>query len=99
MLVGLINSAIRLERLRDRPTMETERAKRLADFVLWVAANIKGDEKGEAQVFLDRFFQAFGHAGLREAGAMLEERSTWSQHPFPGKRGNGNRHLGAPWRG
>ena len=54
--------------------METERAKRLASFVSWVEANIKGDEKGEAQVFLDRFFQAFGHAGLREAGATLEER-------------------------
>jgi 16S rRNA C1402 N4-methylase RsmH len=37
--------------------METERAKRLANFVSWVGANIKGDEKGEAQVFLDRFFQ------------------------------------------
>ena len=54
--------------------METERAKRLAGFVSWVGANIKGDEKGEAQVFLDRFFQAFGHAGLKEAGARLEER-------------------------
>jgi len=56
------------------PAMETERAKRLANFVSWVGANIKGDEKGEAQVFLDRFFQAFGHAGLKEAGATLEER-------------------------
>ena len=54
--------------------METERAKRLAGFVSWVGANIRGDEKGEAQVFLDRFFQAFGHAGLKEAGATLEER-------------------------
>ena len=54
--------------------METERAKRLASFVSWVEANIKGDEKGEVQVFLDRFFQAFAHAGLREAGATLEER-------------------------
>jgi hypothetical protein len=54
--------------------METERAKRLAGFVSWVGANIKGDEKGEAQVFLDRFFQALGHAGLKEAGATLEER-------------------------
>src|SRR5271157_1077345 len=53
--------------------METERAKRLAGFVSWVGANIKGYEKGEAQVFLDRFFQAFGHAGLKEAGATLEE--------------------------
>ena len=54
--------------------METERAKRLADFVSWVGTNIKGDEKGEAQIFLDRFFQAFGHSGLKEAGATLEQR-------------------------
>lgn len=54
--------------------MDTERGKRLADFISWVQANIRGDEKGEAQVFLDRFFQAFGHAGVREAGATLEER-------------------------
>jgi hypothetical protein len=54
--------------------METERGKRLADFVSWVRTNIRGDEKGEAQVFLDRFFQAFGHAGVKEAGAILETR-------------------------
>ncbi|WCB47059.1 class I SAM-dependent DNA methyltransferase [Nitratidesulfovibrio vulgaris] len=35
---------------------------------------LKGDEKGEAQVFCDRLFQAFGHAGYREAGATLEHR-------------------------
>lgn len=38
------------------------------------AALLKGDEKGEAQVFCDRLFQAFGHAGYKEAGATLEER-------------------------
>lgn len=32
------------------------------------------DEKGEAQVFCDRLFQAFGHAGYKEAGAILEAR-------------------------
>ena len=37
-------------------SMETERAKRLAEFVAWVGANIKGDEKGEAQLFLDRLY-------------------------------------------
>ena len=31
-------------------------------------------EKGEAQVFLDRLFQAFGHQGYKEAGATLEHR-------------------------
>jgi type II restriction/modification system DNA methylase subunit YeeA len=29
-------------------------------------------EKGDAQVFLDRLFQAFGHDGFKEAGAVLE---------------------------
>lgn len=38
------------------------------------AATLKGDEKGEAQVFCDRLFQAFGHAGYKEAGAELEFR-------------------------
>lgn len=38
------------------------------------AALLKGDEKGEAQVFCDRLFKAFGHAGYKEAGATLEER-------------------------
>jgi hypothetical protein len=36
--------------------------------------HLKGDEKGESQNFLDRFFHAFGHGGVREAGATLEER-------------------------
>ena len=35
---------------------------------------LKGDEKGEAQVFCDRLFQAFGHLGYKEAGAELEFR-------------------------
>ena len=38
------------------------------------AERLDGDEKGEAQVFLDRFFQAFGHEGYKEAGATLEKR-------------------------
>ena len=35
---------------------------------------LDGDEKGEAQVFLDGFFQALGHQGVCEAGAVLEDR-------------------------
>ena len=38
------------------------------------AKTLKGDEKGEAQVFCDRLFQAFGHGGYKEAGATLEFR-------------------------
>jgi SAM-dependent methyltransferase len=36
--------------------------------------SLSGDEKGEAQVFCDRLFRAFGHAGYKEAGAALEWR-------------------------
>jgi len=48
---------------------------KLAEFSAWCAKHITGDEKGEAQIFLDHLFQAFGHAGgLKEAGATLEMR-------------------------
>ena len=46
---------------------------RVAEFVEY-SDTLDGDEKGEAQVFLDRFFQAFGHGGYKEAGATLEDR-------------------------
>ena len=45
----------------------------LKKFVAY-AKSLSGDEKGEAQVFLDRLFQGFGHAGYHEAGATLEFR-------------------------
>ncbi len=35
---------------------------------------LKGDEKSEAQIFLDHFFRALGHDGVNEAGATLEFR-------------------------
>jgi SAM-dependent methyltransferase len=54
--------------------MNEDRKKPLAEFVAWAAAHITGDEKGEAQIFLDRLFQAFGQKGVREAGATLEMR-------------------------
>jgi len=46
---------------------------KLADFVAY-AHSLAGDEKSEAQIFLDRMFRAFGHDGLHEAGATLEFR-------------------------
>lgn len=46
----------------------------LSKFVTFCQQHITGDEKGEAQVFLDRFFQAFGHEGALEAGATYEKR-------------------------
>jgi hypothetical protein len=38
------------------------------------ARSLKGDEKSEAQTFLDHFFRALGHAGVIEAGATFEFR-------------------------
>ena len=46
----------------------------LAAFVRYRQEYLKGDEKGEAQVYCDRLFKAFGHEGVREAGATLEMR-------------------------
>ena len=51
----------------------TDLLPRLQEFVDYVQA-LRGDEKGEAQVFCDRLFRAFGHAGYKEAGATLEFR-------------------------
>ncbi len=53
--------------------MLSDLAERLQRFVDY-AQRLKGDEKGEAQVFCDRLFQAFGHEGYKEAGATLEDR-------------------------
>ena len=40
--------------------MHPERRQKLVDFVAWAAQPIQGDEKGEAQIFVDRLFVAFG---------------------------------------
>ncbi|GET35349.1 class I SAM-dependent DNA methyltransferase [Microseira wollei] len=51
----------------------TDTSSKIKAFVDY-ARSLKGDEKGEAQVFCDRLFQAFSHAGYKEAGAELEFR-------------------------
>ena len=45
----------------------------LASFVTYTQS-LKGDEKSEAQTFLDHFFRPLGHKGTKEAGATLEHR-------------------------
>ena len=55
------------------PTPEELRTS-LAEFVRFRREHLRGDEKGEAQVFLDRLFKALGHQGVFEAGATLEMR-------------------------
>ncbi|MBW8366641.1 MAG: N-6 DNA methylase [Arenimonas sp.] len=51
----------------------SDTVQKITDFVSYVSL-LDGDEKGEAQVFCDRLFIAFGHAGYKEAGATLEFR-------------------------
>lgn len=49
----------------------TELVDRMRAFVEY-RKGLDGYEKGEAQIFCDRLFQAFGHGGVSEAGASLE---------------------------
>ena len=44
----------------------------LHQFVSFSQQHISGKERGEAQLFLERFFRAFGHEGILEAGAECE---------------------------
>jgi hypothetical protein len=50
------------------------RQEQLTAFVEWTRLHVSGDEKGQAQIFLDRLFQAFGHPGVLEAGGQIEFR-------------------------
>jgi hypothetical protein len=50
------------------------REEKLAEFAGWVQQYVTGDEKGQAQIFLDRLFQAFGHPGVLDVGGQPEFR-------------------------
>lgn len=52
----------------------SELMSNLSEFAAWRETYLRGDEKGDAQVFLDRLFKAFGWGGVNEAGARLEDR-------------------------
>ncbi len=57
----------------------------LSQFIAWCAKHITGDEKGEAQIFLDPLFQAFGYTcGLKESGVKLEFRFMRNSKAFGG---------------
>lgn len=47
---------------------------KLTEFIAWCQKHITGDEKGQAQIFLDRLFQAFGQAGCLDVGGATEFR-------------------------
>ncbi|MFN2477020.1 MAG: DNA methyltransferase [Chthoniobacterales bacterium] len=53
--------------------MPNELKQSLPDFARF-ARSLHGDEKSEAQAFLERFFRALGHDGVLEAGATFEFR-------------------------
>jgi hypothetical protein len=45
--------------------------EKLAEFTAWCQKNITGDEKGQAQIFLDRLFQAFGQGVVLDESARI----------------------------
>jgi len=47
---------------------------KLTEFAAWCHKNITGDEKGQAQIYLDRLFQAFGQPGCLDVGGTTEFR-------------------------
>ena len=47
---------------------------KLSEFTAWSARHITGDEKGQAQIFLDRLFQSFGQPGCLDLGGSTEFR-------------------------
>lgn len=54
--------------------MSDPRQERLAEFVTWTRAHVTGDEKGQAQIFLDHLFRAFGQKGSLDVGGSPEMR-------------------------
>src|ERR1017187_7395367 len=48
--------------------------EKLAEFTAWCRKNVTGDEKGQAQIFLDRLFQAFGQPSCLDVGGATEFR-------------------------
>lgn len=54
--------------------MSADRKQKFEEFVAWFDKHITGDEKGEGQIFLERFLQSFGNKGIREVGAVCEDR-------------------------
>ncbi|WP_199249857.1 DNA methyltransferase [[Phormidium] sp. ETS-05] len=63
--------------------------EKLQQFVNFCQTHITGSEKSEAQIFLDRFFRAFGHEGALEAGAIYEQKIT---------KGNQTRFADLVWK-
>src|SRR5438552_3121147 len=57
------------------------RAERLTTFTAWAARHVQGDEKGEAQIFLDRGFQGFDQPGCLDVGGTPAALAAKGQSP------------------
>ena len=53
--------------------MNSNKEKKIKQFLDYFNKHIKGHEKSEGQIFFDRLLQAFGNKGVKEAGATCEE--------------------------
>ncbi|MCS6267458.1 MAG: class I SAM-dependent DNA methyltransferase [Vampirovibrio sp.] len=51
---------------------QLQQKDQLTTFAHWAKTHIKGDERADAQTFLNHFFQAFGYEGVHEAGGRFE---------------------------
>ena len=74
------------------------REAQLSEFATWVQQNITGDEKGQAQIFLHRLFQALGQPGMLDVGAQTEFRlrKAAEDGAFPNSRHPYFRRLHSP---
>src|SRR5439155_8045898 len=59
------------------------REELLRYFVAWATQYVTGDEKGEAQIFLDHLFRAFGQRGSLDVGGTAEMRIRKSSEGHP----------------
>jgi hypothetical protein len=66
-----------------------ETVENLRAFVMY-ACGLKGDEKGEAQVFCDRLLRVFGFEGYKEAGTTSRVQGA--------KEGKGTKCADLLWR-
>jgi hypothetical protein len=73
--------------------MDSTRKGKLDEFVAWARKHITGDEKGQAQFFLDRLFQAFGQKGSLDVGGEPEMRVKKS-----GEDGGGTAFADYVWK-
>ncbi len=48
--------------------------EKLSEFIAWCQSHITGDENGQAQIFLNRLFQAFEQQGCLDVGGLTEFR-------------------------